>query len=284
MQTEIHAAYEAAQGLLQDLHHLETLRQYSGDQEQTDEFARAVGYRGLYITEPFKQIYPLMEYCYAAVGSCDFEPNDNWVAATISKAAMQQADHVLRQGLAAKHHKENLSYSKGLLAALCRRLLLEKSVLLRECPQYLATLPQPEQATLVPDTQPLSKPEQPQPEQPDSTAVNTTTPSDREIAFSFLLLWHKYGTADFTADPVPGRAKFPSWMQANNPDKKPIPDYSTVWRLLRDMFGSKPKYVQACRNGTLEPVLKIANREGAQVFQGNKDRVRSTTDPELDLD
>jgi hypothetical protein len=57
-------------------------------------------------------------------------------------AAVQQAETVLK-GKEPKHAKESLRFSKELLADMNRRLRLEKSVLLRECPQYLASLPQP---------------------------------------------------------------------------------------------------------------------------------------------
>jgi len=108
--------------------------------------------------------------------------------------------------------------------------------------------------------------------------------SDKTVAFSFLLLWHRYGTKDFYSEPIPSEAKFVPWMQKNAAGK-PVPSYATVWRLLKDMFGNKTKYNQACRAGTLEPMLKIANREGAPVFQGSRPlKERSIEAPDMDLD
>jgi hypothetical protein len=107
--------------------------------------------------------------------------------------------------------------------------------------------------------------------------------SDKAVAFAFLLLWHRYDTKDFNSEPIPGRTKFVKWMQ-ENADGRQVPSYSTVWRLLKSMFGNKKTYEQACQNGTLEPTLKIANREGAEVFQGSRPpKERSTEDPEIDL-
>ena len=107
--------------------------------------------------------------------------------------------------------------------------------------------------------------------------------SDKTVAFEFLLLWHRYDTKDFYSEPIPGKTKFVKWMQGNA-DGRPVPSYSTVWRLLESMFGNKKMYEQACQNGTLEPTLKIANREGAEVFQGSRPpKERSTEDPEVDL-
>lgn len=270
MKTAIECAYKAAYDLLYDLHLLQVQVKNSGDEHQVASAALDIQQVALWeLREAFDPIFDLLTYCYAEVAKHASPLADPWAFGTLQSSAIEYSESCLQDGPVA-------DLPPHLLRDIKLRLQLEKSVLLKEWPKYLATLETetPQQADAAEPKRRRRKP---------AVAPEKT---QEQVAFEFLLLWHRYGhrKAEFNSEPIPGKTAWHQWMLGQN-DGKPVPGATTVSRMLKDKFGSKANYEHACRNGTIEHLLAAANGELSKVFQGSVvAKERSTTDPELDLD
>lgn len=132
------------------------------------------------------------------------------------------------------------------------------------------------------EKQPPSKPEPQQPKRYHKKPAVPAEKTQRERAFDWLKLWHKYGTENFNTDPIPEKAEWRQWMAERNAGE-PGPSPSTFTLMFAEKFGSHAKYLIACRTGRIEQKLTLEAGDAVRVYQGQIDD-RSTTDPEQDLD
>lgn len=288
MQTEIRYAYSKAAELWQLVL---SLSSYAGmhpvncDDSTAEYLTRGSTELWQRLTNLRQDFEPLDELRQLSFREpCEFGSRDYWLEATL-RTIGHQTHHWCRQVVVCRNSPGEFNavcpVTTELETAVQRRLLSEQAQLLRDCKTYLTS--QPEQAARVPDTQLPSKPEPPQPKRYRKKPAVPAEKTQEEIAFGFLLLWHKYGTENFHTDPVPKRTEWQQWMAERNAGK-PGPSPSTFSLMFKDKFGDHAKYVNACGNGTLETKLALGNGEAARVYQQQRQRERTTTDPEQDLD
>lgn len=86
-----------------------------------------------------------------------------------------------------------------------------------------------------------------------------------EILLSFLCTWHRYGTSQFNPDYV-GVTELSNWITEQcqlSGSVIPPSTKNTVSLFFKDenMFGGHDKYIQMCRNKTIETRLAILTRD-----------------------